>query len=280
MPEELVVEKGLYQLSPSKLAAFVTCPVMFRARYLLGIKSPVSASMVLGRAVHSALERLGRFRQLGLEIGLPELFVEFNEAFKADLAKESIELKADEESKLRAGGEGLVKIYFDRFGQERPIASELHLDEPLINPISGEAYQRPAMSDIDPGDLGMYGIVDSLLDEGDGLVVVDYKTSSKTTDSSSIMMTHRVQLLAYAYLMQRASDKPIKALEVRQLVRKKEPDIHVTRVPVPPKLSFQSMFMAIESLLDSLNSGAFLARYGWHCHGSCEGYGLCSPLDS
>jgi ATP-dependent helicase/DNAse subunit B len=278
MPEELVVEKGLYQLSPSKLAAFVTCPVMFKARYLLGIKTPVSASMVLGRAVHSALEKLGRFRQLELEIGLSELLVEFNEAFKADVEKEGIAIRPDEDSKLRASGEGLVKIYFERFGQDRPIASELHLDETLINPVTGEAYQRPAMSSIEPGDLGLYGIVDSLLDEGDGLVVVDYKTTSRTSADSSIMLTHRMQLLCYAYLMQRASDKPVKALEIRQLVRKKEPDIAVTRVPIPPRLSYAPMFMAVESLLASIQSGAFLARYGWHCHGSCEGYGICSPL--
>lgn len=278
MPEEIVIEKGLHQLSPSKLAAFVTCPVMFKARYLLGIKTPVSPSMVLGRAVHAALEKLGRLRQLELEIGLPDLIMEFNEAFRADLDKESIEVKPDEESKLRAGGEALVKVYFGRFGQERPMASELHLDETLINPITGEAYQRPVFNGIEPGDLGLYGIVDSLLDEGDGLVVVDYKTTSRTSADSSIMLTHRMQLLCYAYLMQRASDKPVKALEIRQLVRKKEPDIAVTRVPIPPKPSYAPMFMAVESLLASLQSGAFLARYGWHCHGTCEGYGLCSPL--
>ncbi|MBV6516384.1 MAG: hypothetical protein HPKKFMNG_02050 [Planctomycetes bacterium] len=278
MPEEIVIEKGLHQLSPSKLAAFVTCPVMFKARYLLGIKTPVSPSMVLGRAVHAALEKLGRFRQLELEIGLPELILEFNEAFKADIDKESIEVKPDEESKLRAGGEALVKVYFDRFGQERPMASELHLDETLINPVTGEAYQRPVLNGTEPGDLGLYGILDSLLDEGDGLVVVDYKTTSRTSADSTIMLTHRMQLLCYAYLMQRASDKPVKALEIRQLVRKKEPDIAVTRVPIPSKLSYAPMFMAVESLLASLQSGAFLARYGWHCHGTCEGYGLCSPL--
>ena len=128
-------------------------------------------------------------------------------------------------------------------------------------------------------EAGRYGIVDSLLEEPDGLVVVDYKTQSRTSADSSIMLTHRMQLLCYAYLMSRSSEKPVKALEIRQLVRKKEPDIAVTRVPIPAKLSFAPMFMAVESLLASMESGAFLARYGFHCHGTCEGYGICSPLN-
>lgn len=278
MPEELI-EKGLHQLSPSKLAAFVTCPTMFKARYLLGIKTQVSASMVLGRAVHAALELLGRRRQLDMPVCVEDLIVEFNESFKDECDKDSIEVKAEEESKLRAGGEALVRLYLGRFGNDRPTASELHLDEPLINPRTGEAYQRPKLPNVEPGDLNLYGIVDSLLEEPDGLVVVDYKTTSRTSADSSIMLTHRMQLLCYAYLMSRSSEKPVKAFEIRQLVRKKEPDIAVTRVPIPAKLSFAPMFMAVESLLASMESGAFLARYGFHCHGTCEGYGLCSPLN-
>ncbi|MCA8914571.1 MAG: PD-(D/E)XK nuclease family protein [Planctomycetes bacterium] len=43
----------LTQLSPSKLTAYMTCPIKFYARYILGIKSPASAGMLLGRAVQS-----------------------------------------------------------------------------------------------------------------------------------------------------------------------------------------------------------------------------------
>ena len=269
---------SLHQLSPSKLAAFIACPTKFKARYILGIKSPPSVGMVLGRAVHNALELLGRRRQMDMPVSIDDLLTEFNEALKADLEDEGLDLKPAELAKLREGGEQLIRLYLGRYGHEKPVSSELHLDEPLIHPSTGEVIMRPRLPGIQPGELTMYGIVDSLLEEPDGLVVVDYKVTARTSADSSVMLTHRIQLLCYAWLMSRASDKPVKALEIRQLVRKKEPDIAVTRIPVPLNISYRPMFDAIEALLASVNGDTFLARYGFTCHATCEGYGLCSPL--
>jgi hypothetical protein len=39
------------------------------------------------------------------------------------------------------------------------------------------------------------------------------------------------------------------------------------------------MFDAIDALLASVSSDTWLARYGFLCHATCEGYGLCSPLN-
>jgi CRISPR/Cas system-associated exonuclease Cas4 (RecB family) len=278
MPET-ATRKGLSQLSPSKLSTFVTCPTKFKARYVLGIKSPPSASMVLGSAVHNALELLGRRRQMDMDVSIEDLLVEFNESLKAKLEGEGLEVKPDELTKLREGGEQLIRLYLGRYGHEKPVASELHLDEPLTNPSTGEVYMRLRLPGIEAGELTMYGIVDSLLEEPDGLVVVDYKVTARTSADSSVMLTHRIQLLCYAWLMSRASDKPVKALEIRQLVRKKDPAIVVTRVPVPVNISFKPMFDAIEALLASVESDTFLARYTFTCHATCEGYGLCSPLN-
>ncbi|MCB9932983.1 MAG: PD-(D/E)XK nuclease family protein [Planctomycetes bacterium] len=269
---------SLFQLSPSKLSAFITCPTMFKARYVLGIKSPPSASMVLGRAVHAGLELLGRRRQMDLPVAVDDLITEFNEALKADIEGEGLEIKPDELAKLREAGEQLIRLYLGRYGHEKPVSSELHLDEPLIHPSTGEVYQRPRLKGVEPGELSMYGIVDSVLEEPDGLVVVDYKVTARTSADSSVMLTHRMQLLCYAWLMSRASDKPVKAFEIRLLVRKKQPDIVVTRITVPENISYEPMFHAIDALLNSVNSHTYLSRYGFLCHATCEGYGLCSPL--
>ncbi|MCA8917288.1 MAG: PD-(D/E)XK nuclease family protein [Planctomycetes bacterium] len=269
---------SLHQLSPSKLSAFITCPTMFKARYILGIKSPPSASMVLGRAVHAGLELLGRRRQMDLLVAVDDLINEFNETLKADIEGEGLEIKPDELAKLREAGEQLIRLYLGRYGHEKPVSSELHLDEPLIHPSTGEVYQRPSLPGIEPGELSLYGIVDSVLEEPDGLVVVDYKVTARTSADSSVMLTHRMQLLCYAWLMSRASDRPVKALEIRQLVRKKQPDISVTRLPVPGNVSYAPMFDTIDALLATVDGDAYLSRYGFLCHASCDGYRLCSPL--
>lgn len=276
MPE--TTTHRLSQLSPSKLSAFVSCPTKFKARYILGIKSPPSTSMLLGRAVHAALELLGRRRQMDLSVGIDDLITEFNDAFKSDVEGEGLAVKPVELTKLRDAGEQLIRLYLGRYGQEKPVSCELHLDEPLIHPSTGEVYQRPSLPGIEPGDLTLYGIVDSVLEEPDGLVVVDYKVTSRSSADTSIMLTHRLQLLCYAWLMSRASDRPVKALEIRQLVRKKQPDIVVTRIPVPANVSYAPMFNAIEALLASVSSGTYLSRYGFLCHATCEGYGLCSTM--
>ena len=131
--QDTVKRKGLSQLSPSKLSSFITCPTMFKARYILGIKSPPSASMVLGRAVHNALELLGRRRQMELEVSIDDLLTEFNEALKAGIegigseaangaatpnGGVALEVKPAELAKLREAGEQLIRIYVGRFGLE------------------------------------------------------------------------------------------------------------------------------------------------------------------
>jgi hypothetical protein len=80
---------SLHQLSPSKLSAFITSPTMFKARYVLGIKLQPSASMVLGRAFHNALELLGRCRQMDLPVGVDDLLTEFNVSFAEMVAWKS-----------------------------------------------------------------------------------------------------------------------------------------------------------------------------------------------
>lgn len=228
--------RTLTQLSPSKLTAYMTCPIKFYARYILGIKSPPSAGMLLGRAVHKALELLGRRRQLELDVTLDDVLSEFHESWRCEL--ESLEQAPDVKacSKTINGAEPMIRTYWERFADGRPEASELRLDEPLIHPSTGEVYQRPRLPGIEPGELSMYGIVDSMLEEPDGLVVMDYKVTARTSADSSVTLTHRMQLLCYAWLLSRASDKPVKALEIRQLVRKKQPDISVTRAPVPANI--------------------------------------------
>lgn len=270
--------RTLTQLSPSKLTSYMTCPIKFYARYILGIKSPPSAGMLLGWAVHKALELLGRRRQLQLDVTLDDVLSEFHESWRCEL--ESLEQAPDEKacSKAINGAEPMIRAYWERFADERPEASELRLDEPLIHPSTGEVYQRPRLPGIEPGELSMYGIVDSVLEEPDGLVVVDYKVTARTSTDSSVILTHRMQLLCYAWLMSRASDKPVKALEIRQLVRKKQPDISVTRVPVPTNISYRPMFNAVDDVLACVNRDTFLARYAFTCHATCEGYGLCSTL--
>ena len=259
--------RTLTQLSPSKLTAYMTCPIKFYARYILGVKSPPSAGMLLGRAVHRALEMLGRRRQLQLDVTLDDVLSEFHESWRCEMEECEHELDEKKTTKAINGAEPMIRAYWERFADERPEASELRLDEPLINPTTGEVYGD---------DLNMVGIIDSLVAENDGLVIVDFKTTSRTSSPATLSLMHRIQMLAYAYLLQRATDHKVKALEVRQIVNKKGPEVAVCRMPLPEQLDFSPLFLVVESLLDSLRTNRWMPRYNFMCSSACEGYSSCS----
>lgn len=262
--------KELTQLSPSKLTAFMTCPIKFYARYILGIKSPPTLPMILGQAVHKALELLGRRRQFDLAVTLDEVVSEYHEAWRDEIT--TAEIDPPDAAKELAAGVLMLKAYWQKYEHEKPVASELRLEEPLINPATGEAFTAP------DGTLALVGVVDSLVAEDDGLVIVDYKTTARTSSPASINLTHRLQLLAYAYLLRNATDQPVKALEVRQIVNKKEPDVAVVRVPLPPQVSYDPLFLVVENLFHSLKTNRWMARYNFLCSSACEGFGQCSPM--
>jgi ATP-dependent helicase/DNAse subunit B len=262
-------KRSLTQLSPSKLTTYMTCPIKFYARYILGIKSRPTAGMLLGRAVHKALELLGRRRQLELGVTQDDVLTEFHESWRDEITTSELELSADESSKTQAAGERMLGAYWQRFSGEKPVSSELKLEEPLVNPATGEVYAVA-------GDLNMVGIVDSLVAEDDGLVIVDFKTTAKTSSPVSVALTHRIQMLAYAYLLRQATDQRVKALEVRQIVSKKEPEVALVRIPLADKPDFGPLFLVVDALLDSLRTNRWMPRYNFMCSSACEGFARCS----
>jgi hypothetical protein len=47
-------------LSPSQVVAYLLCPACYEAKYVLGQRAPVGLGQIVGRAIHSGLERLRR----------------------------------------------------------------------------------------------------------------------------------------------------------------------------------------------------------------------------
>ncbi|MCF6229049.1 MAG: PD-(D/E)XK nuclease family protein [Planctomycetes bacterium] len=244
----------------------MSCPIKFYARYILGAKFAPTPPMLLGRAVHSALEFLGRRRQLGLTVTLDDVLAEFHESWRSEIEGSDNDLDEKKLQKAVNGAEPMLRAYWNQYADEVPESSELRLEERLINSATRE----------DHGDLTMLGIIDSLVDEGDGLVIVDFKTTARASSASTIALMHRIQMLAYAYLLGRATDHKIKALEVRQIVNKKEPEVAVCRIPLPEQIDFSPMFLVIQQLMQALETNQWMPRYNFMCSSSCEGYGTCT----
>ena len=140
--------------------------------------------------------------------------------------------------------------------EPQPLAVEAAVEAPLVDPVTGEDLGIP-----------LVGVIDLILPAGDGPVVADFKTVARSGEPLEIM--HEIQLSSYSYLFRRVSPKPEGALEIRNLVKTKTPQIQFHRYAPRSDRHFQRLFSVIRAYLDDLDRGRFIFRPGLGCSG-CE----------
>ena len=85
---------------------------------------------------------------------------------------------------------------------EKPLAVEVALEAPLVDPDTGE-------------DLGMplVGVIDLVLDGEDGPVIADFKTAARSSEPMEI--SHEIQLSSYAWLYRQVAGRKEAGIEIR-----------------------------------------------------------------
>ena len=156
-------------ISPSRLGTWLACPLKFKRKYLDGIRTPTSPAAFLGKVVHGGLEHYYRHRQLGITLAHEEVvgrLVEYWPEAAADDAMSFVSVAA--EKVLLSQATALVNAYLLQVPsiEPRPLAVEVALEAPLVDPISGEDMGIP-----------LVGIVDLVLPADDGPLVVDFKSA-------------------------------------------------------------------------------------------------------
>ena len=91
-----------------------------------------------------------------------------------------------------------------------PIAVESPLECPLIDPTNGD-------------DLGisLFGFVDLVLNTTHGPVIVDFKTSARS--SAPLDVAHEIQLSCYAYAFRQVFGVTEHEMQIRSLIKTKAP---------------------------------------------------------
>ena len=114
-------------------------------------------------------------------------------------------------------------------------------------------------------DLGLplLGIVDLIAEQDDGPVIVDFKTSSRQSTAPEIV--HEIQLTSYAYLYRQLSGQQEAGLEIRSLIKTKQPSVHVQRYPPRSDTHFARLFAVVREYLETLKVGRFSYRPGFAC---------------
>jgi putative RecB family exonuclease len=246
-------------LSPSRLNCWLTCPLKWKLHYLDGIRAPTTPALFLGKQVHAGLEHFYRHRMLGISLEAEGVIARMEETWPPAVAEEEMHFEsAAEETALKQQAMGLVRAYLGQMPRDepRPLAVEVPMEVPLVDPETGEDLGIPLL-----------GIADLVLDGTQGPAIIDFKTSSRAAPPLEI--AHEVQLTSYAYLFRQTSGQREHGLEIRSLVKTKTPKVQTHGYAARTEGHFRRLFAVVREYLDALAAGRFNYRPGWGC-GMCE----------
>jgi hypothetical protein len=246
-------------ISPSRLNCWLSCALKFRIRYVDGIRTPTTPSLFTGKQVHSALEHRYRHRMLGVTLPVDDVLARIDETWEQAVAEEGMSFETtDQEAALKQQVANLVRAYLEQVppDEPRPAAVEANLEANLVDPFTGEDLGIPLL-----------GFVDLILGTDDGPVIIDFKTSARSAPPFEI--THEIQLSAYAWLYRQVTGSHESELQIRSLIKTKQPKIETHRYPARTDAHFRRLFAVLREYLDALHAGRFNYRPGWGC-GMCD----------
>jgi len=252
-------------VSPSRLSLWMKCPLAFRRRYVEGFHTAPSPALFVGKVTHSVLAHIYRLRQAGQDCPADSLPMLVADAWKFGMETEPPFFENDaEEEKSRYQILDLVQAYLSSIPvqDEKPIAIEKRYEVPLIDLATRENLGIP-----------LVGVLDLVLNEDCGQVIVDFKTSATASISD---LAHEIQLTAYAYLFREATEGEELRSEIRQLVKTKVPKIITHRFPRRTDEHFTRFFGLVREYLDALDRKVFNYRPSWTCGTMCEHYVTCA----
>jgi putative RecB family exonuclease len=242
-------------ISASRLSLWLKCPLAFRLKYIDGIQFRTPPAVFLGKRVHAGIEWYYRHRQFDVPVTSDDVSGFLRDEWGESVAAEGMQFEsADDEAQLQTKAGELVRVYLTKVASEtaRPIAVETAVEAPLVDSRSGEDLGIP-----------LVGVMDLVLGEDSGPVIVDFKTAARADQLSEL--SHEVQLGCYAYLFRQTTGTTESALEIRRLVKTKKPQVSFHRWPARTGNHFGRLFAVIRAYLDDLHSQRFVFRPSQAC---------------
>ena len=208
----------LQHLSGSSIKDYLGCSLRYYFRKVEGREEAPSLNLILGHAVHAALQAhyLTRWREQASDEAL--VINAFHEAYSAEVGDgipgETAESIADKQEL----GERMVRAY---------LQSDHCLNAPT--PVAVEVALRERLHGM-PTD--MVGQVDLVLPSADGgLIPVDFKTIANQPNTELEGFLHETQTVLYQLLVEGSTGGRVDGREIVFITKHKQPRVIVHRIP-------------------------------------------------
>jgi len=250
-------------ISPSQLGTWRRCPKQWEYRYIEGIKSPPSGSLVLGGAYHKALEasfrhKLEHEEDAPIELAHDTFSQEWEKVVTGrvmedqhrEVEVESIEWEGKDPGVIKDMGHGMVGAYM--LGTA-----------PSVWPLEVEKWVDVVIADI-PFRMR----VDLITQD---LIIVDHKTAGRKKSQAD--MDRELQPAAYMLGL-----RTLVPFEFHVALKYKNPTVQIVRVAKSPRDLVWFVEMA-KTTFKAMNSGICPPNdTGWWCsekycgyHAMCKG---------
>ena len=237
-------------VSASRLKCYMTCRRQFYFRYMLGLKKPAGAALIVGQALHRMLEIWNHARWSGDNPTLATTTERFEEEWQTIVEAQAVAWKDDkEEPKQKATALRLWQAWVENPPfpvDEAPEGVEVYLEH------------EEATSDR-PKIIGYLDLVRA------GGLLVEFKTAARSTNADELAHQHRLQLTIYALLYRESTWQQEKGFQVIQLIKTKEPKIDVFNLPPASEKDFEELDATIHAFQEGVSNGDFSMSPGQHC---------------
>ncbi len=233
---------GRDYLSWSAVSTYLKCPLRYRFRYVDQLPEDfVSANLVFGQAIHAALDAFFQHQlATGHSLGIDPLLAVYHEAWSyADL--DQVQFGSGDTLAVLGQLAQRMLTTFVASDMSRPAGHIVGIEEELRAPIIEGAPDLLARLDL-------------LVDDGDALVLTDFKTSRGRWSEGDIEAASG-QLLLYHELVSEFADHPVR-LQFAVLTKTKVPQLDVHQV-APDPLAIARIRALVQNVWAAIQAGHF-----------------------
>jgi len=236
------------QLSYRQVDDWLTCPLKYRYVHVLRVPIRLHPIVILGNAVHQAIQAYHLAKVQGRTISLEDLRSVFRHAWRS----EGFLSAAHEEEMLHHGEAALAAFYaFEEGSGGRPT-----FVEKFFAFTEGEAKVIGYWDRVDRGK--------------DGATIIDYKTSEVGEEAADRRAHESLQLAIYALAYERMFDTLPRTVELRFLT----PDV-VVGSATPTAKSLESALATIRDATAGIRAQDFAAKPSFTACSYCAYRTIC-----